>query len=82
MKRFLRGVAILWVVFRYGLDGLVLDSFQKPWLRALARLWGVAPDDAARREAYEKALAASIAERDSRTTLRHLPVAGVQAAIS
>ena len=29
MKRFLRGCTILWVVFRYGLDALVLDSFQK-----------------------------------------------------
>ena len=36
MKRFLRGATIVWVVFRYGLDGLVLDSFQKPWLRLLA----------------------------------------------
>ena len=37
MKRFLRGATIVWVVFRYGLDGLVLDSFQKPWLRLLSR---------------------------------------------
>ena len=37
MKRFLRGATIVWVVFRYGLDGLVLDSFQKPWLALLAR---------------------------------------------
>ncbi|RLJ39036.1 ubiquinone biosynthesis regulatory protein kinase UbiB [Acidovorax sp. 106] len=38
MKRFLRGCTILWVVFRYGLDGLVLDSFQKPGLRWLSRM--------------------------------------------
>ena len=38
MKRFLRGCTILWVVFRYGLDGLVLDSFQKPCLRWLSRM--------------------------------------------
>ena len=38
MKRFLRGCTILWVVFRYGLDALVLDSFQKPWLRTFSRI--------------------------------------------
>jgi ubiquinone biosynthesis protein len=38
MKQFLRGAAILWVGFRYGLDGLVLDSFQKPWLRPVSRI--------------------------------------------
>ncbi|MCZ8095676.1 MAG: ubiquinone biosynthesis regulatory protein kinase UbiB [Acidovorax sp.] len=38
MKRFLRGCTILWMVFRYGLDGLVLDSFQKPGLRWLSRM--------------------------------------------
>lgn len=41
MKRFLRGATIVWVVFRYGLDGLVLDSFQKPWLRLLARVLSI-----------------------------------------
>ena len=35
MTRFLRGLAILWVVFRYGLDELVLSSFQHPWLRTV-----------------------------------------------
>ena len=38
MKQFLRGGAILWVVFRYGLDAIVLDSFQKPWLRTVSRV--------------------------------------------
>jgi ubiquinone biosynthesis protein len=38
MTRFLRGAYILWIVFRYGLDELVLTSFQHPWLRLLARI--------------------------------------------
>ncbi|WP_280187349.1 ubiquinone biosynthesis regulatory protein kinase UbiB [Delftia sp. PS-11] len=33
MSRFLRGWAIVWVVFRYGLDELVLSSFEHPLLR-------------------------------------------------
>ncbi|MDR0226988.1 MAG: ubiquinone biosynthesis regulatory protein kinase UbiB [Burkholderiaceae bacterium] len=33
MTRFLRGLAIVWVVFRYGLDELVLSSFEHPWMR-------------------------------------------------
>ena len=37
MRGFLRGFTIVWVVFRYGLDVLVLDSLQKPWLRTLGR---------------------------------------------
>ncbi|WP_218242525.1 ubiquinone biosynthesis regulatory protein kinase UbiB [Comamonas fluminis] len=35
MSRFLRGWAILWVVFRYGLDELVLSGLPHPWLRSL-----------------------------------------------
>jgi ubiquinone biosynthesis protein len=38
MMRFLRGAYILWIVFRYGLDELVLNSFQHRWLRLLARV--------------------------------------------
>ncbi len=38
MSRFLRGFTIVWVALRYGLDELVLTSFQKPWLRLLARI--------------------------------------------
>ncbi len=38
MSRFLRGIAIVWIALRYGLDELVLTSFQKPWLRAVARI--------------------------------------------
>jgi ubiquinone biosynthesis protein len=38
MSRFVRGLFILWVVFRHGLDELVLSSFSHPWLRRLTRL--------------------------------------------
>ena len=59
MKRLLRGTAILWVVFRYGLDGLLLDSFQKPGLRLLARVLSLgrrldAPRGQRLREALER----------------------------
>jgi ubiquinone biosynthesis protein len=37
-SRFLRGAYIVWIVLRYGLDELVLSSFQKPWLRVAARI--------------------------------------------
>ena len=35
MSRLHRGFFIAWVVFRYGLDELVLSGFNKPWLRRL-----------------------------------------------
>ncbi|MDP2368985.1 ubiquinone biosynthesis regulatory protein kinase UbiB [Rhodoferax sp.] len=38
MRRLFRGVFIIWVMLRYGLDELVLTSFQRPWLRVLARV--------------------------------------------
>jgi ubiquinone biosynthesis protein len=38
MRRFYRGVFIVLVALRYGLDELVLTSFQKPWLRVVARI--------------------------------------------
>jgi ubiquinone biosynthesis protein len=38
MRRLYRGFFIAWVVFRYGLDELVLSGFDKPWLARLARL--------------------------------------------
>lgn len=44
MKRFFRGATIVWVALRYGLDGLVLTSFQKPWLQLLARIVSVGRD--------------------------------------
>ncbi len=38
MSRLLRGVTIRWVVFRYGLDELVLSGFKHPSLRLLSRV--------------------------------------------
>ncbi|NPC57154.1 ubiquinone biosynthesis regulatory protein kinase UbiB [Caenimonas soli] len=38
MTRYLRGVIIVWVALRYGLDELVLNSFQRPWLSSMARV--------------------------------------------
>ena len=38
MSRFFRGLTIVWVVLRYGLDELVLSSFNRPWLRAFTRV--------------------------------------------
>jgi ubiquinone biosynthesis protein len=42
MSRLWRGVFILWVVYRHGLDDMLLQSFDKPWARVLARVlsWG------------------------------------------
>ena len=38
MTRYLRGIVIVWVALRFGLDELVLNSFQRPWLSRLARV--------------------------------------------
>jgi ubiquinone biosynthesis protein len=38
MRRVYRGIFIVWVALRFGLDELVLTSFQKPWLRVVARI--------------------------------------------
>ncbi|MBI2772081.1 MAG: ubiquinone biosynthesis regulatory protein kinase UbiB [Burkholderiales bacterium] len=38
MTRYFRGVFIVWIALRYGLDELVLSSFRRPWLRTLARV--------------------------------------------
>jgi len=38
MTRLFRGVFIVWVMLRYGLDELFLTSFRKPWLHTLARM--------------------------------------------
>lgn len=59
MTRLARGVYIVWVVLRYGLDELVLTSFQKPWLHLLARIVSVgrkldAPRGQRLREALER----------------------------
>jgi ubiquinone biosynthesis protein len=42
MTRSLRGAYILWIVLRYGLDELVLNSFNRPFLHSVARVltWG------------------------------------------
>ncbi len=44
MRRLFRGVFIVWVMLRYGLDELVLTSFQKPWLHAIARVVSIGRD--------------------------------------
>ncbi|MDZ4074064.1 MAG: ubiquinone biosynthesis regulatory protein kinase UbiB [Hylemonella sp.] len=59
MTRLLRGTYIIWIVLRYGLDGLVLTSFQKPWLRVIARIVSIgrnldAPRGQRLREALER----------------------------
>ena len=59
MRRLLRGIFIVWIALRYGLDELVLTSFQKPWLRVVARLVSVgrnlnAPRGQRLREALER----------------------------
>ena len=41
MNRLFRGLYIVWIVLRYGLDELVLSSFQKPWLHWIARVVSV-----------------------------------------
>ena len=59
MRRLYRGGFIVWIVLRYGLDELVLSSFQKPWLQVLARIVSVgrnlgAPRGQRLREALER----------------------------
>ncbi len=59
MKRLFRGAFIAWVVLRYGLDELFLTSFQKPWLKVLARVVSIgrkldAPRGQRLREALER----------------------------
>jgi ubiquinone biosynthesis protein len=59
MSRLFRSGFIVWVVLRYGLDELVLTSFQKPWLRVLARIVSIgrnldAPRGQRLREALER----------------------------
>ena len=38
MTRIVRSAFILWVILRYGLDELVLSSFQRAWLHRVARI--------------------------------------------
>lgn len=59
MRRLFRGAFIVWIVLRYGLDELVLTSFQKPWLRVVARIVSIgrnleAPRGQRLREALER----------------------------
>ena len=59
MRHLLRGAFIVWVVLRYGLDELVLSSFQKPWIRAIGRMISIgrnldAPRGQRLREALER----------------------------
>ncbi|WP_313603455.1 ubiquinone biosynthesis regulatory protein kinase UbiB [Comamonas jiangduensis] len=59
MSRFFRGFTIIWVVLRYGLDELVLSSFQHPWLNLLRRVLTIgrkleAPRGVRLREALEQ----------------------------
>ncbi len=42
--RLFRGIFIVWIVLRYGLDELVLSSFQRPWLTLLARVASIGRD--------------------------------------
>jgi len=44
MTRLLRGIYIVLIVLRFGLDELVLTSFQKPGLRLLARIVSIGRD--------------------------------------
>ena len=58
MSRMTRGIFIVWTVLRFGLDELVLSSFEKPWIRRLTRIVSVgrnltAPRGERLREALE-----------------------------
>jgi ubiquinone biosynthesis protein len=58
MSRLFRGLFIVWTVLRFGLDELVLSSFEKPWVRLLTRIVSVgrnlrAPRGERLREALE-----------------------------
>ena len=44
MRRVLRALTIVWVALRYGLDELVLTSFQHPGLRLVARIASIGRD--------------------------------------
>ena len=58
MSRLFRGIFIVWTVLRFGLDELVLSSFERPWVRVLTRIVSVgrnlkAPRGERLREALE-----------------------------
>ncbi len=59
IQRLWRSAFIVFIVLRYGLDELVLTSFQKPWLKIIARIVSVgrnlrAPRGQRLREALER----------------------------
>ncbi len=59
MSRIFRGFFIIWTVLRFGLDELVLSSFEKPWIRLLTRIVSIgrnlrAPRGMRLREALER----------------------------
>jgi ubiquinone biosynthesis protein len=59
MTRTLRSAFIVWMILRYGLDELVLNSFGRPWLHRLARILAIgrkldAPRGQRLREALER----------------------------
>ncbi len=57
MTRLFRGAFIVWVALRYGLDELVLSSFQRPFIRLLSRIVSVGRNlDAPRGERLREAL--------------------------
>jgi ubiquinone biosynthesis protein len=57
MTRLFRGVFIVWVMLRYGLDELFLTSFQKPWLHRIARIVSIGRNlDAPRGQRIREAL--------------------------
>ena len=56
MSRLFRGAFIIWIVLRYGLDELVLSSFQKPWLHWIAKVVSVGRSDAPRGQRLREAL--------------------------
>ena len=59
MSRIFRGAFIVWTILRFGLDELVLSSFERPWIRLLTRILTLgrnlqAPRGQRLREALEK----------------------------
>lgn len=57
MSRIFRGFFIVWTMLRFGLDELVLSSFNKPWIRLLTRIVSVGRNlDAPRGERLRLAL--------------------------
>jgi ubiquinone biosynthesis protein len=49
MTRIFRGVFIIWVVLRHGLDQLVLSGFDAPWLKVISRIISIGRSNSAPR---------------------------------